>query len=293
MRVYNIGSLNIDYVYAVDTIVRPGETVASAKMEQFPGGKGLNQSVALARAGASVIHAGFIGRDGTFLADILNEAGADTTFVETADGASGHAIIQVEASGQNSILLFPGANYRFTPDFIEQALADAQPGDILLLQNEINDPATPIRIARQRKMQIALNPSPFNEIITALPLDQIDWFILNEIEGAGITGKNEPQEIVDALLQRYPACRVVLTLGADGALYADREARIRQAAFPTKAVDTTACGDTFTGFLLASVAAGKPIAQAMHLASLAASITASRMGASVSIPTLDEVLQKQ
>ena len=121
MTVYNLGSLNIDYVYRVDHFVRPGETLTADSMAIFPGGKGLNQSVALARAGASVRHCGRIGQDGAFLREILREAGADVRHVETDAGPTGHALIQVEQSGQNCILLYPGANRTMTEEFIRRA----------------------------------------------------------------------------------------------------------------------------------------------------------------------------
>lgn len=173
MRLYNIGSLNIDYVYSVPHFVRPGETLSSTNMQVFPGGKGLNQSVALARAGAQVIHCGRIGENGIFLKEILRDAGTDVRYVETDFESTGHTIIQVDESGQNCILLFPGANHSFTESFIRKVLATAQQEDILLLQNEINHLDTIFAVAAEKKLQIAFNPSPFHDTLLRLPLQQV------------------------------------------------------------------------------------------------------------------------
>lgn len=284
MKIYNLGSLNIDYVYQVPHFVAPGETLSSSDMKVFPGGKGLNQSVALARAGANVIHGGRIGENGFFLREILKEAGADVRFVEADTTATGHAVIQVEKGGQNCILLYPGANHSFKESFIRKVLYDAEPGDILLLQNEINSLACIFDIAREKGLSIAFNPSPFRTSLLQLPLHRVKWWLCNEIEGSQITGEMDPEAILEAMYQKFPDSTVVLTLGADGSLCREGKQVIRQQAFRTTAVDTTAAGDTFTGYFLASVVQGDPVEIALEYASRAASIAVSRMGASASIP---------
>lgn len=289
MKIYNLGSLNIDYVYRVPHFVAPGETLSSTCLQLFPGGKGLNQSVALAKAGAAVIHGGKVGENGMWLADILRQAGVDTTFVATDPQQTGHAIIQIDDHGQNCILLFPGANHAFTKEFAEEILADAHSGDILLLQNEINCLDIIFRIAHEKGMQIAFNPSPFREELRRLPLGYVNWWLCNEIEGAQLTGVQDPRQIADAMLARFPGSNIVLTLGADGCIFRNKSMQLFQPIFKVKAVDTTAAGDTFTGFFLSSVAAGAPISEALRIASLAASIAVSRMGASSSIPSMGEV----
>ena len=290
MKIYNLGSLNIDYVYSVPHFVQPGETLSSTKMEIFPGGKGLNQSVALARAGAQVIHGGRIGDNGGFLKQILSDAGADTAFVETVGVSTGHAIIQVDENGQNCILLFSGANHCFDKEFVQRILSGSQPGDILLLQNEINCLPEIFAVAEEKQLQIAFNPSPFRQELLQLPLEQVQWWLCNEIEGGQITGKEAPEEIIESMHARFPRSNIVLTLGKDGCIFKNSSETLRHPIFPVKAVDTTAAGDTFTGFFLASVAGGKPIADALRIASRASSIAVSRMGASASVPTLEEVL---
>ena len=290
MKIYNLGSLNIDYVYSVPHFVQPGETLSSAKLEIFPGGKGMNQSVALAKAGARVIHGGRIGDNGGFLKEILGQAGADTSFVAVDASSTGHAIIQVDENGQNCILLFSGANHSFTEEFVREILADARAGDIILLQNEINLLDVIFAVAAEKQLQIAFNPSPFTEDLLKLPLHQVKWWLCNEIEGGQLTGKSEPEEILTSMQKKFPGSSIVLTLGKDGCMFTDGKQVLRQPIFPVKAVDTTAAGDTFTGFFLASVAEGKSVADALRIASRASSIAVSRMGASSSVPTLAEVL---
>lgn len=291
-RILNFGSMNLDTVYTVDHFVRPGETLPALEMEVFPGGKGLNQSVALARAGAEVYHAGKIGKDGKFLLGLLQSAGADTSFVEVINGHTGKAIIQVEEStGQNGILLYHGANWQMTELFLDEVLAGF-PGDgILVMQNEINLGGYLLERAAGKGMQIALTPSPIDDSLLQWDLRQVTWLLLNEVEGEALTGKSQPEEILDSLLERYPEMRVVLTLGEKGAFYADREKRLRQPAFPTQAVDTTGAGDTFAGYFLAGIARGQDEAEAMEEAAQAAAIAVSRFGAAVSVPTRQEVMQ--
>ena len=163
MKIINIGSLNIDKVYTVNHFVGAGETLASEKLEFYMGGKGLNQSVALSLAGAQVLHAGMIGEDGIFLKNYLASKGVNTEFIRVIDEVSGHAVIQVDKTGQNCILLYGGANKRLTEEFIDDVLEKAEEGDILLLQNEVNKLDCIMRKAWKKGMRIALNPSPVSE----------------------------------------------------------------------------------------------------------------------------------
>ena len=289
MKILNFGSCNIDYVYSLDHIVQAGETETTSAMSVFAGGKGLNQSIALARAGVQVYHAGCIGEGGDFLRALLEENGVDTSFLQTVAEKNGHAIIQVNKNGENCILLYGGANQAITEEFMDEVLSSFTEGDLLMLQNEINGLDKIIRKAKEKKMTVALNPSPFNEKITALDLSLIDWIILNETEGCEITGKQEASDILDTLLDHYPHMRVVLTLGSQGALYADTTRRVTQSIFPAHVVDTTAAGDTFTGFFFSSVLAGELPETALKIASAASSITVSRKGAAPSIPTMQEL----
>ena len=289
MKIYNLGSLNIDYVYAVDHFVTAGETLASEKMTVFPGGKGLNQSMALARAGANVIHGAIVGDDGNLLTDTLSAAGVDTSRIEKITGSCGCAIIQVDKDGQNSILLFAGTNHCIDKTYIEKFLFDAEENDILLLQNEINDIDVIFKIAHQKRMQIAFNPSPFHMDIQKLPLSYVKWWFCNEIEGAALFGSNDPKEIAETFVKQFPNSNLILTLGKDGSVFINADTYIEQPIYKVRTVDTTAAGDTFSGYFLATVTKGKDVWYALKIASKAASITVSRHGASSSIPMYAEV----
>ena len=289
MRIFVFGSLNIDHTYHVPHMLRTGETLSSTRYTKNVGGKGFNQAVALSRAGADVCFAGAIGADGTFLTDYLRETGVDISCVRLIDEPTGHAIIEVDREGRNAILLFGGANQKITDEMIAQTLEKAKPGDWILLQNEINGGDRIIRAAHEKGMQIILNPSPVSKALLGWPLELVSWLILNEVEGEDITGRQAPQEILDELLRRYPACRVVLTLGEKGSMYADANARHVQDICSCTAVDTTAAGDTFTGYFLQAAAQGKPIPYALRIAAQASAIAVSRPGAAASIPLAEEV----
>lgn len=289
IKIYNLGSMNIDYVYKVEHFVSAGETMASESMSVFPGGKGLNQSVALARAGAEVIHGGILGKDGDFLTDTLAASGADVSRTKKTDGRCGHAIIQVDKNGRNSILLFAGTNRSIDKNYAEKFLYDAKPGDFLLLQNEISGLKDIFEIAHGKKMQIAFNPSPFTEDINELPLSFIKWWFCNEIEGEALFESSDPNVIAERFIMQYPNSNLILTLGSKGSIFKNATEYIKCPAGKVKAVDTTAAGDTFTGYFMAAIAGGKAIAEAMYIASRAAAITVSRPGASESIPYMENL----
>jgi len=291
MKILNFGSLNLDLVYQMPHFVRAGETLSSTAFSRNVGGKGLNQSVALAKAGAEIYHAGLVGEDGEMLRAFLQESGVDTRFVRTVDQPSGHAVIQVEPAGNNCIFLYGGANQCVTEEFIAEALAPFGEGDFLVLQNEINMIGEIITAAAEKGMQVVLNPSPIADNLKQLPLEKVSWFILNEIEGGELSGETDPDKILDKLAELYPHAKIVLTLGGDGSVYSGDGVRIRQQVYKVQAVDTTAAGDTFTGFFFAAVADGVSPAEALKRASKASSISVTRAGAAASIPTLSEVLE--
>lgn len=289
MKIVNFGSLNIDYTFHVEEIVRPGQTVDSAGEQRFPGGKGLNQSLAIARAGSEVYHAGRIGEDGAFLKELLEKDGVNCRFVDQAEGGTGKAFIQVDASGQNCIVLSGGANRKNTRAFCDQVLDFFEEGDILLLQNEINEIGYLIERASEKGLSIVLNPSPMNEEVTACDLSRIDFFIMNEDEGRQITGKEDGEEILQEMERRYPRARVVLTLGEKGSVFAHQGKRIYQGIYPVKAVDTTGAGDTFTGYMLAHMVQGDSMEICLERAAKASALAVTRAGAASAIPYAAEL----
>lgn len=296
MKILNYGSLNIDHVYKVDHIVTPGETIGSESLHFFAGGKGANQSVAIAKAGADVWHAGKIGQDGRWLLDTLSAAGVRTALIQEYNGPTGHAIIQVNRAGENSIILFGGGNQLITEAEIQTALSGFAEGDYLVLQNEINSVPDIIREAHRRGVRIYLNPAPFTEDVRSWPLELVDTLIVNETEAAGLSGaatvSGQPaiEAIIGQLAEHYSSTDIVLTAGKQGAYFA-RAAQepIHIPIMEAAVVDTTAAGDTFLGYYLVARLHGAEPAAAMQRATTAASITVSRAGAMESIPVAEEV----
>ena len=289
MRVLNFGSMNLDYVYTVDHMVLPGETQNSQGMNTFLGGKGFNQSTALAKAGVEVYHAGLIGEEGKIFRETAKEYGIRDEYIQVCDEKNGHTIIQVDKNGQNCILLYGGANRAITREFVDKVLSGFEKGDIILLQNEINELDYIIDKAYEKGMQIFLNPSPFDSALDSCDLGKISCFLLNEIEGGQIAGETEPDKIIDGILANYENAKVVLTLGGDGSVYADKEKRCQQPVYKVETVDTTAAGDTFTGYFIAGLIQGKTVEETMRMCAVAAGIAVSRPGAAPSIPYMEEV----
>lgn len=289
MKVLNFGSLNIDRVYTVPHLIKEKETLAAVSLSVFCGGKGLNQSIALARAGISVFHAGKTGADGEFLKSVLEKNGVDTTYILSGTGESGHAVIQVDKNGQNGILLFGGANMMISKEEADLVLKDFASGDVILLQNEISELSYILDKAAQKGMIIYLNPSPVKDNLSKCKLESVNTFILNEVEGEAMTGEKEWDKICGKLEERYPQSRVMLTLGERGAVYCEKKERIYRQAERVEVTDTTAAGDTFTGFFIASILKGYEPRCAVDIATRAAAIAVSRKGAEPSIPTWKEV----
>lgn len=291
-KVLNFGSLNIDYVYKVEHIVSLGETISSENMNVYPGGKGLNQSIALGKAGIQVFHAGSIGKEGEFLIKHLENAGVDTRYIKVfSDRSSGHAIIQNDSDGDNCIILFGGTNQEITLQQIDDVLVHFGEGDYLILQNEINNLEYIVEKAYDKHMIIVLNPSPMNDKILKLDLNKISYFILNEIEAGQITNSDtkDIDQLEEVLRRVLPDAKIVLTLGKEGARYIDSKTSICQSIYKVKTVDTTAAGDTFTGYFIAGMMGNKSIEESLDLSARASAIAVSRNGAGVSIPTIQEV----
>ncbi len=290
MRVLIIGSINIDDVFAVGQFVRPGETISCRSYARHVGGKGDNQAMALARAGAEVYFAGKIGEDGRFILDALAGAGVDTSRVAVSGIPTGRAIIQVQDDGQNCILLAPGANKDIRPADIDSFLEGWGSGDMVVFQNEISSMDYALAEAGRRGLTIVLNPSPVTESLLSLPVGRADWLILNETEGQALTGSSDVESIAGLLRGKFPATEIVLTLGDQGVRYEGRNGSSLQVpALKVKVVDTTAAGDCFTGFFLADILEGKDVLTALTTATRAAAICVGRPGAQPSIPTRAEV----
>lgn len=291
MKILNFGSANIDYVYSLDHIVKPGETQTSNTLEIFAGGKGLNQSVAVAKGGAEIYHAGCIGDNGEFLKTLLEENGVNTSYIKKVEGSNGHAIIQVTKQGENSIFLYPGSNEILTKEYVDGVLKDFGTGDIVILQNEVNLVDYIVEKAYEKGAKIILNPSPYNQKIKNINFGKLAYIILNEVEAEDITGSKNPENILEFLKENYPNLSVVLTLGARGSMFLSGETKIFQPAYKVEIVDTTAAGDTFTGFFIAGLAKNEKIEKIMQISACAAAIAVSKKGAAPSIPQLDEVLK--
>jgi len=292
MKVLNFGSLNLDYVYKVDHMVCRGETETSHSRAIYCGGKGLNQSVALGRAGAEVYHAGNVGPDGQPLLDELERAGVHTRHVKVLTGVpTGHTVIQNDREGDNCILLYGGANRCVTPEQIDEVLGGFSAGDWLILQNEINGLETIMERAHKKGMTLVLNPSPADERLKGLPLSYVDWFVLNEIEAQQLTGvtSQDGEMLIQALHSQFSGAKFVLTLGSKGSVYSDGQTLQCHGIYPTAVVDTTAAGDTFTGYFVAGMVRGDSISDILDRATMASSICVGQEGAAPSIPTLEAV----
>lgn len=288
-KIVNLGSLCIDNVYRVPAIAAAGETVASRSHEVFPGGKGLNQSLAAARAGATVAHVGCVGADGAWLRELLAEEGVEVDGVRVTAGASGHAVIQVDDAGANAIAIAGGANRTLGAEDVAFALNQVAPADWLLLQNEINDLPNVLAAAKQRGCAVAFNVAPVDGREADYDLSGVKLLIVNEIEAAALAEVDEPAAAARALRDRHPQAEVVLTLGAAGLIHLGADGATTLPAYPAQAVDETAAGDAFIGFLMAALLAGEDMAQALRLGSAAGALAVGKPGAAASIPTLAEV----
>lgn len=285
MDVINVGSLNLDFVYQVDHFAMPGETQSARRFDLHIGGKGLNQSIALARAGLNVAHVGAIGNDGNILLNTLKEDDVDTTFVHLNEQRSGHAIIQVVKSGENAIIIQGGANQTLTREQLEDALNHFRP-KALVLQNETNLMKETLLLAKQRGLKIFYNPAPLIPDTATFPLHVVDVLILNEIEAEALTHTVGPEKQLPMLRQLcHPNTLCVLTMGAEGVWVLEDDVPRHFNAHPVKnVVDTTGAGDTFIGFFMAGLLHGMPLDRAIDQGMRAASICITRDGAAASIP---------
>lgn len=290
MSILSIGSMNLDYTYQVPHLVLPGETLAATGMATNPGGKGLNQTLALARAGAKVRHAGCIGPAGATLRDLLADNGVDVSLVQEVEAPQGSAFIQVdETTGQNSIVLYGGSNHALTEARVEELLDAALPTDTVVLQNEVSAMDAILAGCARRGIPVVINPAPFSDDLLEADLSAVRWFVVNEVEVAQLTGEHDPDAAWEVVRTRWPQAGLVVTLGELGSICICDGVRIEQPAFPVEAVDTTAAGDTFIGYFVAGLEDGLPLSDCLRRASLAAAVAVTRPGAAPSIPWRSEL----
>lgn len=286
MTIFNLGSINADLVYRVPHMPGPGETLAVRSFRRGLGGKGANMSVAASRAAAHCVHIGAVGRDGAWAIERLLEYGVDTRHARVLDKATGHAVIAVDDRGENSILIHAGANHAITEEHVAAALGEAEAPDIFVTQNETSAQRKAAEMASARGMRVAYAAAPFEaEAVQAL-LPLLDLLVLNAVEAQQLqvaTGQGP-----DAL----PVRDVIVTLGAEGARWHNTDSGETRhfPAIPVRPVDTTGAGDTFTGYVIAGLDRGLPMAQAIGQAMTAAAIMVTRPGTADVIPDLKDIL---
>ena len=281
--IWNLGSINIDNFYEVPHLPAPGETLAALSYGFGLGGKGANMSVAAARAAARVSHIGAVGAEGRWTRERLMEYGVDVPHIGQIDGPTGHANIVVDPQGENSIVLFHGANVQLTEAIIGAALTEASPGDYLLMQNETNGQEYAATTAQSLGLRVVYAAAPFDADAIARLLGCIDLLVLNAVEAAQLevaTG-----HAPDAL----GVADVIVTLGAKGCKWVSNKGEILFDAYPADVVDTTGAGDTFTGYLVAGLDRGMPMEAAIDLALKAGSMMVERRGTADVIPDLKEI----
>lgn len=293
MAVINFGSINIDHVYQVDHFVQPGETLDTNAYEVLLGGKGANQSIALAKAGVDVLHVGCINENDVHFKQAMIKQGINGRFIRCTDTPSGHAIIQVTPSGENAIFLFGGANREINDADIAKALSDASPSDWVLLQNETSGTAAVLAQAKAQGLKVAFNPAPMTQDIKALNFAHIDLLIVNEVEAAELSESTEMADIEAFFKTHFAHAEVLITQGKQGVKlihkHADNLSDIQVPAFVVDAVDTTAAGDTFIGYFIAHYQQYKQAKQALRFACAASALAVTKAGAAQSIPQYADV----
>ncbi len=297
-----VGSLNVDLVVGLDRMPDPGETVMGRTLDQHAGGKGLNQAVAAARLGARVEMVGAVGSDdsGSWLRGIVVHEGIGDTCVRTVEGPSGTALIEVDRTGMNRIVVVPGANGQVTPDDVAASLAEIDDIAIVLTQGEV--PLSSIEAAmvvgRARGARTILNPAPALDYPVDL-LRAVDIVLPNEHEAAQLTGLDtstlEGAQAAAAHLVDLGVTCAIITRGAEGAIWATAEATGSVAVFTVTPIDTVAAGDGFCGGLVAALAEGHELDEALRWAAAAGGLATTKAGAVPSLPSraeLDALLQR-
>ncbi|WP_282925936.1 ribokinase [Helcococcus kunzii] len=294
MKILNFGSINIDFVYSVNRIVQEGETIASNNLEIFNGGKGFNQSISIARSGIEVYHFGKVGEDGKYLIDCLSESNVNTDFIIVdKNKRTGNAIIQRDRLGNNCIILYSGTNKSFTNNEIDNVLSKFNKNDILLLTNEVNKVEYIIKESTKKGMIIIFNPAPFKKKILNYNLKNVDYLVINEIEGQGLANiknqRNDSDRLIKILADKYPKTKIILTLGKNGSIYYYNNQMIKKEIYNVNVVDTTGAGDTYIGYFISGLIQSKSVNEILDISTAASALCVTKKGAEPSIPTIETV----
>ena len=300
MKILVVGSINMDLVVRLPRIPKPGETLLGGVFNTYPGGKGANQAVAIARLGGDVTLIGAVGNDpfGDELLGTLQVEGVDTKYIMKKKGvATGVALIEVDAEGQNSIAVTSGANFELSPDDVRIAMDQVGPFDILVmpLETPINTIHTATQIAHSCKAKVILNPAPA-QVLSSDILTKVDYLVPNEHEIEIVAG--QPFLIPADGIHTFPSfshlgvSNLIITLGDHGVFYQNKSGdHLLIPAYSVKAVDTTAAGDCFVGALAVSIAEGNSTVEAIKFANAAAALSVTRVGAQPSLPFRGDVDQ--
>jgi len=287
MTIWNLGSVNADMVYRLPHLPAAGETLAATAFQRGLGGKGANMSVAAVRAGSRVEHIGAVGADGAWMRERLAGYGVGVDLLDEVDETSGHAVIALDAAGENQIILYPGANLLIEEARLAAGLAAGKTGDIAVCQNETSAQVAFAHAARMAGMRVAYAAAPFTVDAVRDILPEIDLLLLNAVEAEQLeTAMGMPLTGLDVR-------DIVVTLGAEGCRWIDTISGDSR-HFPTpevKVVDTTGAGDTFTGYLLAALDQGMEMDAALHLALRAGAVMVTRLGTADVIPTQAEIAE--
>ncbi len=285
--IYNLGSINADYFYRLPHLPGPGETLAATDFSTGLGGKGANQSVAAALAGAAVRHIGAVGPDGRWTLDRLASFGVDVTHIRITETPTAHAIVMIDEGGENQIVIYPGANHAQDIGAIERALSGAGSGDWLMLQNETSHQVETAKLARARGMNVAYSAAPFSAQAVQAVLPHTTLLIMNAVEAAQLS------TALSAPLADLPVARILITKGSNGADWIDRTSgeTVSVPSVRVTPVDTTGAGDTFAGYTVAGLSLGLNVEEALTRAATAAAIAVTRHGTADAIPSLAEVLE--
>lgn len=290
MKVLCFGSANLDHVYKVKHFTMPGETQSCIDYTVKCGGKGNNQAIAMAMAGNETYFAGIIGKDGGLLRKTLIEKGVHVDYLKCSEEPTGHAIIEVDSSGQNRIVLYGGTNKTISCEYIDSVLSHFSAEDIIVLQNEINNVPYIIERCFEKGMKIFFNAAPYDEAVRNFPIEKVTWLVVNETEGAALSGERDYEKILSALKRKYPKTNILFTMGKEGSRILTDVDDIKVAAMEVHVVDTTGAGDTYIGYFVRGIVKGLPLLEAAELATKASAISVTRFGAVDSIPRYDEVI---